>query len=95
MKKNNYCPYIFTIILIIILLIIAYLLLSYNKKENFANPEITNDNIKIYVITLRQEQRMINIKNQEKKNKRKNRNYGRGKGRYIEYQRAIRKWFVI
>jgi GR25 family glycosyltransferase involved in LPS biosynthesis len=71
MKKNNYYTYILTIILIIILSIIAYLLLSYNKKENFDNPEITSDNIKIYVITLREAQRMENIKQQENKIKQK------------------------
>uniref|UniRef100_A0A6C0D4X5 Glycosyl transferase family 25 domain-containing protein n=1 Tax=viral metagenome TaxID=1070528 RepID=A0A6C0D4X5_9ZZZZ len=73
MKKNNNYLYIFILFIVvsIILLYILFFRLSCKKKENFANPEITNDNIKIYVITLRQEQRMINIKNQEKKIKEK------------------------
>lgn len=63
-KRNNY----------IIFLLIALILLLFTyctSRENFHNMKITNDNIKIYVITLREEQRMENIKNQEQKIKQK------------------------
>lgn len=73
MKRKNYYLHIFILFISISILLLSaiLLILCHKKKENFANPEITQDNIKIYVITLRQEQRMINIKNQEKKIKQK------------------------
>jgi GR25 family glycosyltransferase involved in LPS biosynthesis len=52
------------------MLSIIHFLLSCKNTENFDNPKITDNNIKIYVITLRQQQRMENIKEQQKKIKR-------------------------
>jgi GR25 family glycosyltransferase involved in LPS biosynthesis len=66
MAKRNYY-----IIFLLIALIILILLLYTKSREKFDNPKSKNDNIKIYVITLRQEQRMANIKKQEEKIKQK------------------------
>jgi len=70
--KKNYYVYVFILLVvsIIIMLSIIHFLLSCKNTENFDNPKITDNNIKIYVITLRQQQRMENIKEQQKKIKR-------------------------
>jgi GR25 family glycosyltransferase involved in LPS biosynthesis len=65
--KNKYNSYLYIFVTIIIVSIFILITISCKKKENFENPEIMNDNIKMYVITLRQEQRMENIKKQENK----------------------------
>ena len=88
--KNKYNSYLYIFVTIIIVSILILITVSYKTKENFENPEITNNNIKIYVITLRQEQRMENIKKQENKINKKIEAFDAVKGDLLNVDELIR-----